>query len=301
MKFEVFGLKLPEVEPGDDLARQLIDAAACEPGGIKAGDILVVTCKVISKSLNLLIELESVTPSARARHIAKVNGADPKVMQVVLDHSNRILLSLPILKLEDKGQSHLEDLSEDEAAARLALERTPSMLLVERNGQVYTDAGLDSSNHPAGIVSLPPEDPNQAARDLRGAICDACGIDVAVILSDTEMCLQGGTMDVARGAAGISVVAHGMGQPDRFGVPKFGGIDNVAQELAATSALVMGQTAEGIPAALIRGFSYQPSETDEIVGGLAGHEKGGSPIWTVLKHTIRTIGFRGILKAIRGR
>ena len=41
------------------------------------------------------------------------------------------------------------------------------------NGRIHTcDAGIDSSNHPAGIVSLLPEDPDKQAKQIRQQILE---------------------------------------------------------------------------------------------------------------------------------
>jgi F420-0:gamma-glutamyl ligase len=54
------------------------------------------------------------------------------------------------------------------------------------------------------------------------------------------------------------------GKVDLFGKPKFGGIDLIAHELTAASALVFGQVNAGIPVAVVRGYEYQINETENI-------------------------------------
>ncbi|MCD6470853.1 coenzyme F420-0:L-glutamate ligase, partial [Candidatus Bathyarchaeota archaeon] len=99
MKVELYGLRLPEIKPGDDLARLVIDAASKEAGGIRDGDVLVVTSKVISKAYGFLIRLDEVEPSRRALKIAEKTGGDPRFIQAVLDNSDEILFVLPFAKL----------------------------------------------------------------------------------------------------------------------------------------------------------------------------------------------------------
>jgi coenzyme F420-0:L-glutamate ligase / coenzyme F420-1:gamma-L-glutamate ligase len=246
-RIEISGLVLPEVVPGDQLSRFIAEAARVACGGIQEGDVLVITSKVVSKSAGLLVRVDEVEASPRALRISKAVGGDPRKIQMVLDHCDHLLLAFPVQELKDRGLLNLEEYSEPGAAVGSTISRNPSMLMVERHGQIY----FDVSNHPEGVGSVPPPDPNQSARELRQSIQTLSGIEkVAVIISDTELCLAGGSMDVARGAAGMRVIDHGMGRPDRFGRPKFGGMDNQAQELAASAALLMGQAAEGIPAVL---------------------------------------------------
>lgn len=297
-KVEMFGLSLPEVSPGDDLGRMLVDSCDSIGKGLEEGDVLVVTSKIVSKSAGDLVVLDEVEPTDYARRIAKVCGGDPRATQIVLDHSDRVLLTIPIGDLERKGITHLGGLSEDPIAASSAIAGTPALLIVERGGQVYTDAGLDFSNHPVGYGSLPPPDPNQAAKDLREAIRLSSGVAVAVIVSDTELCLSGGSLDVARGASGLRVIDHGLGRFDRFGRPKFGGIDNLALELAAAAALLMGQGAEGIPAVLIRGVSYVPDESDGIRPWISKSGDLRGLIATILLATVRSLGLRSFLRSL---
>ena len=55
---------IPEVHPGDDLSK-LIGRAVGED--LRAGDILVVTHKIVSKAEGRLVDLRTVEPSALAK------------------------------------------------------------------------------------------------------------------------------------------------------------------------------------------------------------------------------------------
>jgi coenzyme F420-0:L-glutamate ligase/coenzyme F420-1:gamma-L-glutamate ligase len=300
-KVEMFGLSLPEVAKGDDLGSMLVESCNAIGVRLNEGDVFVVASKVISKSAGYLVSVEGVEPSGRARRIAKVCGGDPRVTQIVLDHSDRLIMAIPIGELERNEVTHLAEFSEDRMAAGAAIAKTPALLVVERSGQIYTDAGLDFSNHPEGSGSLPPIDPNLAAKELREAIRTISGITVAVILSDTEVCLSGGSIDLARGSSGLRVIDHGLGRIDRFGRPKFGGIDNLAQEMAGAAALLMGQGAEGIPAVLIRGISYTPDEADGIRSWIAKPGDLRRLLTLIFLSTIRSIGIPGFLRSLFAR
>ena len=134
------------------------------------------------------------------------------------------------------------------------IDKIPCILCVQRGKQFYSDAGLDFSNHPEGVVSIPPPDPDSYAKELRKRITEATGKETAVIISDTEGVIGlPGSLDIARGSSGIEVLLRSFGELDRFNKPKFAGADNIPNELACASALLMGQTHEGIPAVLIGG------------------------------------------------
>lgn len=260
MKVELIGLSLPEINPGDSLSRLIVESAAASCGGLQQGDILVVTSKVVSKAKGLVFTLAQVEPSPAARRLAARTGLDACFLELVLRNADAVLFFLPLKAFMDAGILDLKKISPDPEAARHVVNALPYEIIVLREGDVYSSAGVDTSNHPKGQASVPPAKPDNAARELRTEIRELTGIDVPVIIADTEYSLGLGTQDVARGSSGIRPVAGKFGQSDRFGKPKFGGADLVAHELAAAAALLMGQTAEGIPTVLVRGFPYVPSE-----------------------------------------
>ncbi len=258
-KLELCALALPEAHPGDSLAGMLVEAAG-KCGGLRPGDVLVVASKVISKAEGLLVKLDEVSPSKEARRLAGKTGLDARFLEVVLRNADEVLFLVPLKRLADKGIIDLGKLSPDPERARRVLDRFPCEVFVRRGGTVFSSAGVDSSNHPPGVVSLVPADPDAAARRLREEIRELAGIDVPVVVTDTEYGFGFWTVDVARGVSGLLPVARRFGEPDRFGKPKFGGADLIADELAAAAALLMGQCAEGVPAVLVRGLRYVPAE-----------------------------------------
>ncbi len=295
MKVELFGLSLPEVKPGDNLARMLVESCEEEANGIQDGDILVVTSKIISKAYGLLIKIEEEKPGAKALEIAGKTGMNPKMVQAILDNSEEILLAIPFLRLVEKGLINLEHIARDKERAYQVVREIPCLLIVKRGDHIYSDAGLDFSNHPKGIVSIPPENPDKYAREIRERIKEITGREVAVIISDTEVTPFIGSLDLARGSSGIEVVSRRFGDPDRYGKPKFGGIDNIVDELACASALLMGQTSEGIPAVLIRGLKYVRSEEGVSTYSLSP-DRIKAIIKEIIKETIKIVGARRILR-----
>jgi len=297
LKVELYGLRLPEVKPGDDLARLLIDAASEEADGVRNGDILAVTSKVVSKAYGFLIRLDEVKPSKRALRIAEKTGGDPRFIQAVLDNSDEVLFILPFAKLVKKGVIRIERMSRNLAGAREAMKKAPYKLIVRRDGQIYSNAGLDSSNHPEGVVSIPPENMDEYTREIRRRIQELTGRRVAVVITDTEMWISLGSLDFARGSSGIEVIHRGFGDPDLYGKPKFGGVDCIVHEIACASALLMGQTDEGIPAVIIRGYKYAGSEE-----GMSEYQLSAdairSAVKEIIKSSIRILGFKWLFKML---
>ena len=295
MKVELYGLRLPEVRPRDDLAKMVADAASKEAGGIKDGDILVITSKVVSKAYGFLIRLDDVKPSKRALRIAGKTGGDPCFIQAVLDNSDEVLFILPFAKLVEKDVIRIERMSRNIAGAYEAIKRIPYILIVRRGGQIYSDAGLDFSNHPEGVVSVPPENMDEYAREIRRRILELTGRKVAVIITDTEMWISFGSLDFARGSSGIEVIHKGFGNSDLYGKPKFGGVDCIAHEIACASALLMGQTDEGIPAVIVRGYKYVESEESISDYQLSGNAMRLA-VKEIIKSSINILGFKWLFK-----
>jgi len=219
---------IPEVRPGDDLP-ELITRAAGE--SLRPGDVLVVTHKIVSKAEGRLVDLSAVEPSALAKGFAARYGRDPRQIEVVLRESRRIV----------------------------RMER--GLVIAEtHHGFVCANAGVDASNVPGDdTVCLLPVDPDASAAGLRDALAALTGPDLAVIVSDSfGRTWREGITNVAIGVSGMSPLADYRGQRDPHGYPLEASVLAVADELAASSELVMGKTA-GIPAAIVRGYPYEPA------------------------------------------
>ena len=228
---QIFGVPgLPEIEPGDDLAALIADAVG-EVGGLTDGDVVVVTSKVVSKAEGAVVELADVTPSPFAAAWATRWGKDPRVVEVVLSESRRIV--------RQSG---------------------PVLITETHHGFVCANSGVDqSSSGAAGRVVVLPKDPDASARRLRDGFA-AAGVDVAVIVSDTfGRPWREGQIDVAIGLAGMSPMTSYVGQRDPHGHEFQVQELCVADELAAAAELVKGNVSR-VPAAVVRGFTWRRDE-----------------------------------------
>jgi coenzyme F420-0:L-glutamate ligase/coenzyme F420-1:gamma-L-glutamate ligase len=272
-KIEILGLQtIPEINPGDDLPAIIVQATGRETASLCENDIVVLTSKIVSKALGLTKRLADVKPGKKALAISRRTGKDPKWVQMILDAGQKILAVVP---LEGFIRRHITAASQDAACAERLCENEKVLFVTAgKNGRIHTvDGGIDGSNHPAGVVSFLPDDPDLEAKIIREKIRQLTGKTVAVILADTEI-IPLGTMDFAVGSAGIEPISRQFGQKDLFGKCKFGGMDLIAHELCATAALLFGQTAAGVPVAIIRGCDYQPSETANIANTLLPQAAG---------------------------
>jgi coenzyme F420-0:L-glutamate ligase/coenzyme F420-1:gamma-L-glutamate ligase len=262
-KIEVLGLQtIPEIKQNDNLAEIIIKAGNEETGGFKEKDIIILTSKIVSKALGRLRKFSEVMPSRKALAISAKTGKDAKWLQMIFDEGHKILAIIP---LKGALERHIMRTCDDAQTGKELIDHEQALCITKgKNGRIHTcDAGIDGSNHPAGILSLMPEDPDGEARKIREQIQKLTGKKLAVILADTEM-IPFGTMDFAIGSSGIGPISRMFGQKDLHGRAKFGGIDLVAYELTAAATLVFGQTGAGIPAAIIRGYEYEINETENI-------------------------------------
>jgi coenzyme F420-0:L-glutamate ligase / coenzyme F420-1:gamma-L-glutamate ligase len=282
-KLEVFGLQtIPKIRQGDNLAEIVAKCAEQEIGGLKAKDIVVLTSKIVSKAQGRMRRMADVVPDKKALYISKKTGKDAKWLQMIFDQGDEILAIVPLKGVIEK---HIFGASEDLAVTTELVEHEQALCVTAgKNGRLHTcDAGIDGSNHEKGVLSLLPEDPDQAAYDIRQDLQRITGKKLAVILADTEM-IPFGTMDFAVGSSGIDPVSKQFGQKDIFGKPKFGGIDLVAHELCSASALVFGQTAAGIPVAIIRGYEYEVNETANVANTML--PSSGPGVVNAIKQTL---------------
>ncbi len=221
---------LPEIRKGDHLARCLVEAADRAKIAFQHGDIIVIAQKIVSKAEGRLIQLSTIKPSPKASQFAAKLKKDPRLIEVILRESRRIVRSNPVLIVET------------------------------HHGFVCANAGVDQSNVPGDdVVTLLPRAPDRTAHRLAAALRQRTGKRIAVIISDTfGRPWRLGLINVAIGAAGVPALLDLRGTNDRQGKPLHATILAVADELAAAGGLLMAKAA-GIPAAIIRGYRYRPA------------------------------------------
>lgn len=230
MALSVTGIEgLPLVRPGDDLFAMLMDAIAAQTS-LRDGDVLVVAQKIVSKAEGRAVRLADVTPSADAVALAAETDKDPRLVQLILDESVAVV------------------------------RKRPGVLIVRhRLGFVSANAGIDQSNvdHRDGEAALLlPLDPDASAAALHAHILERTGKRVGVVISDSaNRPWRLGTTAIAIGAAGIRVFDDRRGGSDLFGRELKITLVNRADSIATVAVLIMGETTERVPAALVRGFA----------------------------------------------
>jgi coenzyme F420-0:L-glutamate ligase/coenzyme F420-1:gamma-L-glutamate ligase len=231
-RYEVVGVEgIGEVRPGDDVASLIADAAAGQGTPLRAGDVVVVGQKILSKAEGRLVRLADVTASPAAVAMAGQLGRDPRLVEVILRESRRIVRM-------DRG-----------------------ILITEtHHGWVCANAGVDQSNVDRDSVALLPEDPDRSARGLRERLRDLAGVDVGIIVADTfGRPWREGLTNVAIGVSGVAPLQSYLGAHDPAGRELTATVIALADELAAAAEPVMGKLSR-IPVAIIRGLSVAAGE-----------------------------------------
>ena len=229
MEIKVIGIEsIPIVDAGDDIAALILNAALKENIGIKNGDIIVIAETIISKSEGNKIDLKSIKPGSNALEIAEKTGKDPNLVEAIIENSNEIIAVGPDFIISET-----------------------------KHGFVCANAGIDESNVENGTATPIPEDPDRSAEIIRKKIKEATQKDVVIIISDTQgRAFREGAIGTAVGISGMSPLWDRKGEKDLYGRELQTTSIAVADELASTASILMGQADEGIPVVIIRGVSY---------------------------------------------
>ena len=214
-----------DVGPGDDLVEILLKTKVGR--GLQDNDILVFTQKIISKQEGQKIDLSLVKPTLLATGIASAYNKDPKIVQLILDQTKRLVRMKNGIMISETHQ-----------------------------GLVCANAGIDESNVEKGFATLLPKNADNSADKLRRKIKTRAGKNVAVIISDTfGRPFREGQTDIAKGISGMSSIINYEGKRDTFGRVLRVTAIAVADEICSASELVRGKMLN-TPIAIIRNYEF---------------------------------------------
>jgi len=224
MTLEIIPIKIEkEIEPVDDIIQLMMLSAP----NLQDGDIVVFTQKIISKQEGQIVNLSSIKPSLLATGIASEYGKDPRIIQLILDESKRIV-------------------------------RMKNGIIISEtfHGHVCANAGVDESNVNEGYATLLPKNANKSAEILCNKIKEKTGKNTAVIISDTfGRPFRYGQTNVAIGFSGMSPITNYVGTKDNFGrtlrVTEIATVD----EMCSAAELVMKKSLH-VPIVIIRNYEF---------------------------------------------
>jgi len=235
----------PLIKPNDDLANIINNSISVNNICIDDNDVIVVAQKIISKSENRYVDLDKVKISEEAIDLASKLNKDKGLIQTIINESNKIIST------EKK------------------------VVIVEHKlGFININAGIDQSNIPQdkNLALLLPENPTKSAVDLHQELTKFLNKNISIIISDSmTRPFRSGVTNFALASHNIQSLIDLKGEEDMFGNKLKGTEIAAADELASAAGLLMGQSDEGIPVVIIKGFnrsSYQTNNAfDLIVNG----------------------------------
>lgn len=238
---------VPIIKPGDDIADIICDLLS----DIQDDDIFVIASTIISKAENNFFKLDGITAGPEAIRISKLNGKDPRFVQVVLDESLEVFIE------------------------------SPFMLVRTTRGNVCVNAGIDGSNVGDSVYITLPKNPEKAAKEIGLKIFEKTGKKVSIIVSDTNgRAFKVGQTNAAIGVYGISPIRDWVGSQDLFGKVLEASKQAIVDEIACAANILMGEGSYGYPIIRVRGLSlytdekvsindlFRPEKDDIIIEGL---------------------------------
>lgn len=239
---EIFGLKTDVLQNRFDLAEGIFKALKKNQKKISERDILVVSSKIVALSQGRIVEIKKIHPSRRALSLQKIPYAtgreDPRFIELILREADKVFPG--------------------------------KMLTTIKDGILIPAAGIDRSNAPDGFAILWPKNPWKTAQDLWKKLRRKFRIKkLGLVICDSHCRpLRWGTAGLALSWAGLNGVEDARGQKDIFGKKLRLTRKAVADNLASSALLVMGEAGEKIPFAIVRGapvkFASRPQRRNEI-------------------------------------
>jgi coenzyme F420-0:L-glutamate ligase / coenzyme F420-1:gamma-L-glutamate ligase len=228
---------LPLIKAGDDLVELIASGLKLSRVNPRAQDVLVIAQKIVSKAEGRMTDLATIKPSAQAIALAADVGKDPRLVEIILSESVRVVRA-----------------------------RRGVLIVEHRLGFIMANAGVDQSNvapeDGSAHVLLLPENPDRSAETLRRGLASLTGIDLAVVINDSfGRPWRQGTAGAAIGVAGLPALIDLRGRSDLFGRKLEVSVIGFADEIAAAASLVMGQADEATPVVLIRGLRWSAPES----------------------------------------
>jgi len=220
----IFPVKAPVQNAHFDLNNTLITALQDAEMTLQTGDVIAISSKYAAISEGRIVDLNAVDVTAEGEELAQKYNMLPKMAQLVLNEADFIFGGIGL-----------------------------GFLLTSKDGIISPNAGLDRSNIPDGSVVLFSEHPYTTAENIRLALQAHYGVQIGVVLTDSWL-MPGrqGTTGVSLASAGFLPTQDERGKEDLFGNPMAVTVRGVADTLAASAQMVMGERAEATPVAVMR-------------------------------------------------
>ncbi len=201
---------------------------------LKDKDIVIVSSKYAAMAEGRYVRIDDVSPTPKAVRLSARYKIDPRFAQLIVAESEEVLGGIP------------------------------GFALAVSKGILAPNAGIDRSNVPKGYAILYPKNPQKTADQLRAKLLKLMILSgkqknprIGVVLSDSRITpTRLGTIGIAIAASGFTPVVDFRGETDLFGNELKVTVRAVADQLASSAQLVMGEASESVPVALVRGWKH---------------------------------------------
>ncbi|MFW5748823.1 MAG: coenzyme F420-0:L-glutamate ligase [Chloroflexota bacterium] len=241
-------IEAPVRKDAFNLCETLSSAIADAGETLQTGDVLAISSKYAAISQGRVVDMARVEVGPEAQQIAERYTMNPQLTQLVLQEADHVF----------GGITHKFNGT------------TLGFLLTHKVGIISPNAGLDRSNIPSGKVVLFPSEPYTLAANIRREMRSKHGVDIGVVLTDSWL-MPGrlGTTGVALATAGFKPVRDERGKADLFGNPMQVTQIGVADSITVCAQMVMGETAEATPIAIVRNSGVELTDDPICVEDVA--------------------------------
>ncbi|MGE3278243.1 MAG: coenzyme F420-0:L-glutamate ligase [Candidatus Altimarinota bacterium] len=222
-----------EINPRSSIIEDwILSSLAEQQQELSNGDILVLSSKIVSYFEGNVVPLQGILVNDRAKQIAEKMNNKPELIQLALDEADQVIAE------------------------------TPWVLLTLKNGVYTANSGVDLSNVPEGYAVTWPKKPFDSAARIRKNLMSQKGLEKLGLIIIDSACTPGrkGTIALSIGHAGIEGYQELKGEKDLFNNTLRYSALNRVDSLATAANLVMGESSESTPLAIIRDYSWEQIE-----------------------------------------
>lgn len=237
-KIEIIPIKaIKVISPSDSLIEVFFDSLKANNQSINESDILVIASKIIAVVQGRIVDLKKVIPSTEARKLAVQAKIPAEFAEIILKESQGRYLGV-----------------------------VPGAITTINQYGLLANAGADQSNAEDGKVILLPENMKENAKIFHQQILSKTGKYVGIIIADSRtMPLRLGTVGCALATYGFEPIIDERGNKDLYNKPMHITTRAIADQLATAAEIVMGETNEQTPFAIIRGFPMKKISEDKEI------------------------------------
>ena len=216
-----------------DLFKVIMDSINACNEYIQDDDIIALSSKFVAMSQGLIINMQNIKPASDALDYAERYHMDARISELVLREADHIFAGIP------------------------------GFILAVKDGMLAPNAGIDRSNVMHGYAILYPSDPFRVADMLRDKFLLYANKRVGIVIVDSRlMPTRIGTTGVALAVSGFEPVIDKRGSKDLFGNVMRVTLNALADCIASTANMLMGETDESRPIVIVRGLNVKMSSRD---------------------------------------